>query len=169
MIRVFTIIAVALVFTQSRLSIVTAAPGDLYVAEGTSGTIFKFGADGTRSTFASGIYQPVALAFDRQGNLFVGNSGSGVPPVDSTVLKFTPDGVQSTFATLGPIELLDIAFDGAGNLFVTTGNILKISPDGTQSTFATENGAWGLAFDKPGNLYVALDSAMSILKFAPDG
>jgi hypothetical protein len=97
---------------------------------------FRFTPGGARSTFASGIYQLVALAFDRLGNLFVGNSGSGAPPVDSTVLKFRPDGAQSTFANLGPIELFDIAFDGAGNPFVTTGgDILKFAPDGTQSTF----------------------------------
>jgi hypothetical protein len=69
--------------------------------------------------------------------------------------------------------LLGVAFDGAGNLFVSTGGtIVKIARDGTQSTFASGlNGAWPLAFDSFGNLYVGMNpiGPSSIAKFAPDG
>src|SRR5437879_6180757 len=82
-----------------------AAPGDLYVSDGNS--ILKFTPAGTRSTFASGLFQPVALAFDRQGNLFVGDSGSCVCPPEQmcdcppgTIYRFTPSGEKTTFATL---------------------------------------------------------------------
>jgi len=157
------------------------APGDLYVAESTGGgQVYRFSPAGNKSTFASGFYQPVALAFDRSGNLFVGNSGSCVcipenpcdcPP--ATIVKIAPDGTQSTFVTLQSTQLLGMAFDGARNLFVSTGAaILKIAPDGTQSTFASQlRGAWPLAFDKSGNLYAAVNPTgpSSILKFAPDG
>ena len=130
--------------------------------------------------FASGLYQPIALAFDRGGNLFVGNSGAGgcvpevdCPPIPATIIKIAPDGTQSTFATLKTPELLGFAFDGASNLFVSTGiSIVKIAPDGTQSTFASRlRGAWPLAFDKSGNLFVGLNpiGSSSIVKFAPDG
>src|ERR1041385_4076085 len=90
---------------------VHSAPGDLYVAEAFSGTIFKFTSDGTRSTFASGIYQPTALAFDREGNLFVANSGAGIPPMSSSILKFAADGTQTTFATNDSNAILGLAFD----------------------------------------------------------
>jgi hypothetical protein len=150
-----------------------AAPGDLYMADAVEGRIFKFTPAGTRSTFASGLHQPVALAFDREGNLFVGDSGAGIPPQSSRIFKVTADGTESTFATVPSDQLLGMAFDGAGNLFVSTGlDILKFAPDGTQSTFASDvDGVWPLAFDKLGNLYAGVNpiGPSSVLKFAPDG
>lgn len=151
----------------------SAAPGDLYVAEG-SGIIYKFTPAGKRSTFASGLYQPVALAFDRAGNLFVGDSGAGIPSSQpSTICKITADGTVTTYATIASSQLLDMAFDGASNLFVSTGSeILKIAPDGTQSTFASPlEGVWALAFDRLGNLYAGVyaPGANSIKKFSLDG
>jgi hypothetical protein len=157
------------------------SPGDLYVAEATGGGhIYKYTPAGDKETFASGIYQPLALAFDRTGNLFVANPGSCacVPEIicecpPSTIIKITPNGNQTTFATIPGTQLLGVAFDGAGNLFVSTaGTIVKIAPNGTQSTFASGlNGAWPLAFDSFGNLYVGINSTgpSSIVRFAPDG
>ena len=146
-------------------------PGDLYVAG--EGNIYKFTPSGNKSTLASGLYQPTALAFDRAGNLFVGNSGAGSPAQPATIIKITPDGTQSTFATLNNPQLLGLAFDGAGNLFVSNGiSIVKISPSGTQSTFASQlQGAWPMAFDRSGNLYVGVNptGSSSILKYAADG
>lgn len=157
------------------------ATGDLYVAEPTGGGhIYKFTPAGNKSTFVSGIYQPIALAFDRAGNLFVGNSGARgcipeqeCPPQPSTLIKILPDGTQSVFATIQSHELLGLAFDGAGNLFVSTGtSILKIAPNGAQSIFAAPvQGVWPLAFDRSGNLYAGVNpiGSSSIVKFAPDG
>lgn len=167
----FGAVAIAVFLVSSRAH---SAPGDLYVAEGTGGgTVYKFTPAGSRSTVASGLYQPLALAFDRAGNLFVGISGAGFPSRPSSVVKIAPDGTQTPFATLQSSQLLGMAFDGAGNLFVSTGgSILKIAPDGTQSTFASQlHGAWPLAFDKSGNLYAAVNplGPSSVLKFAPDG
>jgi hypothetical protein len=173
-----SVVAVAVFFVSSRAH---SAPGDLYVAEPSGGGhIYRFTPAGNRSTFASGLSQPVALAFDRAGNLFVGNSGARgcipeqqCPPLPSTVVKIVPDGTQTTFATLQATQLLGMAFDGAGNLFVSTGtSIVKIAPDGTQSTFASGlEGAWPLAFDTSGNLFVGENpiGPSFILKFAPDG
>src|SRR5207237_7262111 len=110
-----------------------AAPGDLFVAGGQFNRedqfIFRFTPSGVRSTFATGLYEPVALAFDREGNLFVADSGSGIPPMQSTIVKFALDGTRSTFATLNSSELLALAFDGGGNLFASDGlDILKFAP-----------------------------------------
>lgn len=150
-----------------------AAPGDLYACGGAPNNsdrfVFRFAPDGTRSTFASGLYQPMAMAFDRKGNLFVGDSGSGIPPRESLIVKFTPDETRSTFASIGIRQLLGMTFDGAGNLLVSTGgDILKLAPNGAQSTFVSGlDELWPLAFDKSGILYVG--AGRSILKFTPDG
>src|SRR5438067_7725977 len=173
---IFSAIAIALCLVSTRAN---SAPGDLYVAGG--GHVYKFSPAGNMTIFASGLYQPIALAFDRGGNLFVGNSGAGgcvpevdCPPIPATIIKITPDGTQSIFATLNNPNLLGLAFDGAGNLFVSTGiSIVKIIPNGTQSTFASQlHGAWPMAFDMSGNLFVGVGpdfGSSSIVKFAPDG
>lgn len=83
---------------------------------------------------------PVGLAFDKSGNLFVSTESQTVG-ID-TILKFTPSLVQSTFAS-GLNNPRGMAFDGMGNLFVaevpqfSQGDILKFTPAGVQSTFAS--------------------------------
>lgn len=151
-----------------------SAPGDLYVAEPTGGgTIYRFTPARDRSTFLTGPSQPVELAFDRLGNLFLGNSGAGTIPQPSLIYKISPDASGGIFVTISSSSLLDMAFDGAGNLLVSTGSdIVKIASDGTQSTFASPvEGAAALALDRFGNLYVAINApgANSIKKFTPDG
>ena len=162
----------------------TAAPGDLYVAGGvTEGRgVYRFTPDGTRNVVFSGE-EPGALAFDARGNLYLGRSAEtcppSFPPVEgctkepAVILRLTPNGTQSTFATVDSISIYAMAFDGAGNLFVSTGpGILKFAPDGTRSRFASQlDGVWPLAFDSSGNLYAAVNpiGPSSILRFAPDG
>lgn len=53
--------------------------------------ILKFAPDGSKSTLETAP-QPVGLAFDGTGNLFVFDAQS------RSILKFTPDGTKSTFA-----------------------------------------------------------------------
>lgn len=152
-----------------------AAPGDLYVAgydDHNYASVFRFTPNGTRSTFATGLYQPIAIAFDRKGNLFVADSGSGIPQMESFIYKFALDGTRTTFASLSFYSPYGITFDGAGNLFVAAGGqIFKFTPDGTMSVFASDVHPWPLAFDKAGILYVGanLPGPGAILKFASDG
>jgi hypothetical protein len=111
------------------------------------------------------------------GNLFAADANDG------TIFKFTPTGMRSVFAapsafvsTQGPIGL---AFDSAGNLFVSTsdntnGQILEFAPNGAETTFATglTNNPRGLAFDSAGNLFVAEPGRFrsgDILKFTTGG
>ncbi len=80
------------------------------------------------------------------------------------------------------INLLNggLAFDSAGNLFVTDyvdglggsidGTIYKFTPDGMRTTFALGlSFPKALAFDRAGNLFVMDGGSDSILKFTPDG
>jgi len=140
------------------------ADGNLFLAAAES--VFKIAPDGTKTTFATGLNNATCLTFDRKGNLFVVDSGSG------TAFRFAPDGTKTPFMT--DITSSGMAFDGAGNLFIGQGHsIYKFTPEGTKSTFATGLGnALDLAFDPAGTLYV-LDSQAtfgeSVFKFAPDG
>jgi len=153
--------------------------GSLFVSDGavTAATnqraILKFSPNGTSSTFASGI-SSVGLACDRSGNLLVSQGNS--------ILKFTPAGAKSTFVS-GLGNPIDVALDGAGNLFVEDRAvsvarigryILKIGPDGTKSTFATGlNDPSALAADPVGQVYAGVtaidNSSHAVLRFAPDG
>src|SRR6478752_992317 len=121
---------------------VLAAPDDLYEADFSSATIFKFAPAG-KSTFASGLNGPVGLAFDRSGNLFEADQFSG------TIFKFTPDGIKSTFAS-GLTNPYGLAFDSSGNLFEAdqgSGTIFVFTPFGAKSTFVSGlNQPSGLAF-----------------------
>jgi sugar lactone lactonase YvrE len=123
--------------------------------------------------FASVPNNPVFMAFDSSGNLYVSQQ------TGTTVDKITPGGVVSTFATglNGPTGL---AFDTSGNLYVSNyGNgsgttVSKITPGGVVSTFATGlNGPEGLAFDSKGNLYAGNlgngDSGTTVSKITPSG
>lgn len=140
-------------------------------------TIFKVSPAGGVSTFGSVPFQGFGLGFDSMGNLY---AASG----DPAIYKFTRAGMRSVFA--GPSAFLPnqgptgLAFDSAGNLFVSTeGNspsdsILEFTPAGMETTFATglPNNPRGLAFDSAGNLFVAEipgDGPGDILEFAPVG
>jgi sugar lactone lactonase YvrE len=139
-------------------------------------TIDKFTPNGVRSTFASGLNNPLGLAFDRAGNLFVADTGTYTGT--GAVYKFTPAGVRTTFAS-GLNFPRALAFDSQGNLFVMADDvtIYKFTPSGARTTFATvQSGAYGLAFDRVGNLFVAAgfslvnnDHAGTVYKFTPTG
>ena len=150
------------------------------------GSIVQYSLNGMQSTLASGLSHPRGLAFDNEGNLFVATTFVQTPPPNGrgygTIFKISPDGVQSLFATVDGIRdvsLEDLAFDGAGNLFVVAidnhsrtfaSTIFKFDPDGTQSTFgALPSQSFGLAFDSAGNLFAACAGCATIYKFAPDG
>jgi DNA-binding beta-propeller fold protein YncE len=92
-----------------------ASAQNLFVSDfdfqGNYGIIDEFTPNGVRSTFASGLNDPSGLAFDKAGNLFVADAGSGA------IYKFTPAGVRTTFASGLPLpDRVGLAFDSAGNL-----------------------------------------------------
>ncbi|OHE81629.1 MAG: hypothetical protein A3G75_03185, partial [Verrucomicrobia bacterium RIFCSPLOWO2_12_FULL_64_8] len=144
--------------------------GNLVVADNLNNLIRKVAADGTVTTLAGSpgnagyangsgstarFNLPVGLRFDRQGNLYLADSGN------NAIRKINPSGVVTTFggsATdssntyrdgLTNVARFnrpnDVAVDAGGNVFVAdSGNSLirKIAPDGLVSTVA---GSVGLA------------------------
>ena len=144
-------------------------PGDLYVSDSNSGTVFYFTPAGTKVVFGSAFSAPQGLAF-HDDDLFVAESGAG------RVLRISlHTGISTVASGLG--TPYGLAFDGKGNLFVAdnfTGTIFKLSgPAGSLSDktiFASGlNSPSGLAFDSKGNLFVANPGTNSILKFTPAG
>ena len=112
--------------------------------------VYKFTPEGVRSIFASGFTGPWSLAFDNAGNLWVADTGD-IDGLGTAIYKVTPSGVRTTFLSW-PRDQIDsdggLAFDSAGNLFVTdglSGSILKFTPSGVRSTFASGGGV-SLAF-----------------------
>ena len=139
--------------------------GNLFVASYPR-MIIKFSADGTKSTFATGVLGSSGLPFDEAGNLFVLDGDS------HSIVKFAADGTKSIFAT-GIRNPQGVGCDRAGNLFVSevgTESILRFAPNGTKSPFATGIGVpRNMAFDGSGNLFVYDALANSIFKISPDG
>ena len=150
--------------------------GNLFAADPPDQLILKITPNGTTTTFAMNI-TPDGIAFDAAGNLFA------IDTATNSIFKYTPSGTRTTFAGPGIAGMNWLAFDRAGNLFVTiTGNgkagggsIVKFAPNGSRlsTLFAAQpGGLWlpqGLAFDGLGNLYEADLGSGSVFKFAPNG
>src|SRR5436309_6951858 len=146
------------------------AAGNLYVADSSKHSVFKYTPDGTKSTFATELY-PLGLCFDHEGNLLVSDGAATDVKRRRSILKFTPDGKRSTFAT--GISSVGMAFDRSGNLFVSQGDsIFKFTPKRVKSTFVTSKKAnfIDLACDGANNLFVVNQGwHVSIVKITPDG
>jgi hypothetical protein len=120
--------------------------GSLYVAtntyDGVTGTfqasIVKITARGVQNTVAtlSGDLFAEKVVLDLAGDLFV------VTTI-GTIYKITPGGVASTFGSISSDQSLGLAFDSAGNLYMSVNiaseppQIWKFTPDGTSSLFVT--------------------------------
>jgi hypothetical protein len=148
------------------------------------GRILKFPAVGKQSVFGN-----IALSFleglvtDSAGDTFV-IAQSASKTTTNAIYKFAPDGTRTLFGTT-PGAGFDLAFDSAGNLYVTgieDLTIYKFAPDGTRtvfvgpSAFAPGTGPAGLAFDSAGNLFVSTEcldvcdpGTDTILEFTPSG
>jgi trimeric autotransporter adhesin len=206
--------------TQAMLSQPTAiaidATGNLYVADYSNNRVRKVTPAGIISTVAGGgnpfptlgdggiatnayLNSPYSLAFDANGNLLIGCSGSirkltpaglistiaGKPSGD---YNFTGDGGPATEARITFVE--GLAFDSQGSLYLAdamNARIRKITTDGIIQTVAG-NGTFGVAVDgglavqspvgrlsgnpvvdSAGNLYFSDPNDNRIRKVTPDG
>lgn len=134
------------------------AEGNVYVTfSGSRGqkvpvSIFKIDTNYGVKPFVSELMNATAIAFDRQGQMYVSSR------YDGAVYKVAPNGTMTTFAE-GLGVATGIAFDREQSLYVgdRNGTIFKISPDQTMFVFATLElsvSAYHLAFGPKGDLFV---------------
>jgi trimeric autotransporter adhesin len=190
------------------------AAGNLYIADGQGNDIRKISASGIISTVAgtdtagySGdggqataamLNDPIGVAVDNIGNIYVADSGNNV------IRKINTSGVISTFAGTGVSGYsgdggpainaklagpIGIAADAAGNIFVADNlnNVIrKINTSGTITTFAGNgtagySGDTGIAtaaqlflpnsitFDNAGNVYITDEGNNALRKVSAVG
>jgi glucose/arabinose dehydrogenase len=168
-------------FARDLLNISALAFGPdtyLYASSRAEGTVYRISPEGDHiSTFAEGMGIATGIAFDRDGNLFVGDRSG-------TIFKVGPYGSHNpgevfVFATLEPsVAAYHLAFRNDGILLVTAPStssnqpIYAIAPNGDTSVFFRGLGRpQGLALDNAGNIYVAssLRGRRGIVRVTPDG
>jgi sugar lactone lactonase YvrE len=136
--------------------------GNLYVTfSGSRGqkvpvSIFKIDADHNVKPFLSDLMNATAIAFDREGQMYVSSRH------DEAVYKVAPDGTMSTYAE-GMGIATGIAFDRDENLYVgdRSGTIFKIARDRQIFVFATLEpsvSAYHIAFGPHGDMFVTAPS-----------
>jgi sugar lactone lactonase YvrE len=186
---------------DSPIGLAVDAQGNLFVADTYNDRIRKITKDGAVTTiagtgvagFADGAANeamfdtPCGIAVDKQGNLFVADTGN------NAIRKITRQGEVTTFAKNNEGEQnsdarlsypVGLALTQDGFLFVSnqnSGRIQMITPVGEIKNFAGKtsgfadgigegarfNGAYGIAVDNTGNLFVADANNYLIRKITP--
>jgi len=111
--------------------------------------------------YASGLSQPVSLAFNQTGELFIANQGN------NQISKVSPSGGTTTTVAQLQQTPQALAVNAAGELVVgmASGSLLNVKADGTMSTLGSGfSSASGLAIDQQGTLYVADATQNTVFK-----
>jgi hypothetical protein len=144
---------------------------NLFVSCRNDGTIHKITPDGRAEKWIEGMGIATGIAFDGDGNLYVGDRSG-------TIFKISASREVFVFATLEPsVAAYHLAFHPSGDLFVTGpttssyDRVYRITQGGEVSSYFRGLGRpQGLAFDRDGNLYVAASHAgrRGIVRITPD-
>jgi hypothetical protein len=146
--------------------------GELFVSCRHDGTIHRVAQSGQTEQWVEGMGIATGLAFDRAGNLFVGDRSGTIFKISSTREIFV-------FATLEPsVAAYHLAFHPNGDLYVagpTTSSydrIYRITQGGEVHVFYRGLGRpQGMAFDKDTNLFItaSLRGRRGIVRISPQG
>ncbi len=144
--------------------------GTLYVTSRYDGTLYKISPFKEVQTVASDLGVATGIAFDRRGEIFVGDRSG-------TVFRVNDLGESRPFVSLEPsVAAYHMSFGPEGDLYVTGPTvssyetIWRVSPTGDVKTFYRGLGRpQGMAFDAAGNLYVAasLHGHRGIIRIPP--
>ncbi|HEY6766819.1 MAG TPA: IPT/TIG domain-containing protein [Candidatus Sulfotelmatobacter sp.] len=132
--------------------------------------VFKIDTNYAVKPFVEEMMNATAIAFDRQGQMYVSSR------YDGAVYRVAPNGTMTTYAE-GMGVATGIAFDREQNLYVgdRSGTIFKIARDQQVFVFATLEpsvSAYHMAFSAQGNLFVTgptTSSFDSVYKIDPHG
>jgi sugar lactone lactonase YvrE len=152
------------------------AQGNIYVTfSGSRGqkvpiAVFKIDTNYTVKPFLGELMNATAIAFDREGQMYVSSRHDGA------VYRVAPNGTMTTYAG-GMGIATGVAFDRNENLYVgdRSGTIFKIGRDQQVFVFATLEpsvSAYHLAFGPQGDLFVTgptTSSFDSIYRIDPHG
>ncbi len=151
-------------------SLHTDAKGVLYSAGGSPAKVFRFDAPGQPSAsvkpitvFESSELSAQAIAFDPQGNLYVGTSPDG------KVYRVSSSGEKSVFFDPKTKYIWDLAFSSDGTLYVATGDqgqIFSVNASGKSELFYSSDEAHirVLTFDPAGNLIAGTEPSGRVLR-----
>ncbi|MHB8563472.1 MAG: Vgb family protein, partial [Acidiferrobacteraceae bacterium] len=113
-------------------------------------------------TFTVGT-NPIGIAIDQSGNVWIANNGS------NNVTKLSPTGTVLGTFTVGT-NPIGIAIDQSGNVWIAnngSNNVTKLSPTGTVlGTFAAGAGSRGIAIDQSGNVWISNVNSNNVTKLA---
>jgi len=145
--------------------ITSDADGNIYVGDHNTDAVLKFAPGGSSlGAFATGLSNPDGLVFSPEGDLLVGNRGTGsimrIPAVGGAAIEIPGSSIANP---------LGITIDSQGNIYAagfSSGVLYKLLPSGglPQEIGSGFNGPVGLAFDSNGDLYVAEFFGNRILK-----
>src|SRR5207248_4820654 len=146
--------------------------GRLFVTSRLDGTIYRVTPLKEVVMFAGELGIATGLAFNRQGEMFVGDRGGRIYRVNEI-------GEAEPWAELEPsVSAYHLACGPDDALYVTGptvssfDSIIRFDEDGRGSVFYRGLGRpQGLAFDRDGNLYVAasLRGRRGVVRISPDG
>ncbi len=164
----------------SRLEEATPA-GKITTIAGAGPNLFTGdGGPAAAATFAS----PNAIAFDKQGNLYVADTNNNrIRRIDASGMVSTVVGSGGPTYNQDPACIPDqssflrnpqgVALDAAGDIFIAdTGKnrVLKVTPDGTQSVIAAQLSApQGVLADGAGNVFVTDSGNSALREIDPSG
>ena len=152
--------------------------GDLYVATGDHGEIFRVTGSGEHPLFFKSDEPHIrVMAFDAQGNLIAGSDGSGL------IYRISPKGEGFVLYSAPKREITSLALDDSGNVYLAAagekrsggnaGNVTIVVPKDNQNPAPSGPVA---ATGPPPDSAVAINSSSTsvpggseIYKIAPDG
>lgn len=118
--------------------------GNLYVATGDHGEIYKVTPNGEHSLFFKSDEPHIrVLALDKDGNLIAGSDGSGL------IYRITPKGEGFVLYSTPKREITSLAIDGSGNIYVAAAGEKRPGNNSPSVTIVVPKGEGNAANAEP--------------------